>query len=182
MSKKDNHRLGTHHTEETKIKMSLASKGKSKSKEHCLALSKARIGKVLTTEHRQNISKSNKGKKKSFRTDEHKRKISISKMGQIGNWKGGITPISHKLRNSLVSRLWRKSCLERDNFICQKTGVKGGDLVVHHINNFMDFPELRTSIDNGITLSKKSHQEFHNKYGFRNNTRSQLEEFLSINN
>lgn len=95
------------------------------------------------------------------------------------NWKGGITPINVKIRTSLEIKLWRKACLERDNFTDQKTGQIGGDLVVHHINNFSSHPELRTSIENGITLSLKSHREFHKKYGTKNNTKEQLLEFLN---
>lgn len=93
-------------------------------------------------------------------------------------WKGGITPINRAIRASFEYRLWRKSCFERDNFTCQKYGISGGKLVVHHINNFADFSELRFAIDNGITLSKKAHKEFHKIYGNRNNTREQLGEFL----
>ena len=93
-------------------------------------------------------------------------------------WKGGITPKNQKIRQSFESKLWRKTIFERDNFICQKYGIKGGELAAHHINNFADFPELRFAIDNGITLSKKAHQEFHKKYGTKNNTREQLKEFL----
>jgi len=37
----------------------------------------------------------------------------------------------------------------------------------------------RTSIDNGITLSKEVHKEFHKRYGIKNNTREQLEEFIN---
>lgn len=76
-------------------------------------------------------------------------------------------------------KLWKKACLERDNFTCQKTKQRGGKLRVHHINNFADFPELRTAINNGITLSEKSHKEFHQIYGVSNNTKEQLEEFLN---
>ncbi len=76
-------------------------------------------------------------------------------------------------------KLWRKVIFERDNFTCQKTGIKGGKLHPHHINNFADFSELRTSIENEITLSQKSHKEFHKIYGNKNNTRSQLKEFLN---
>ena len=93
-------------------------------------------------------------------------------------WKNGITPINEKIRKSLEIKLWRKANMERDNFNCQKCKIKGGKLHIHHINNFADFPELRFAIDNGITLSKKAHIEFHKKYGKRNNTREQLEEFL----
>lgn len=95
------------------------------------------------------------------------------------NWKGGISSENRKIRTSLEIKLWRKACMERDDFTDQNTGIKGGYLVVHHINNFADFPELRTSISNGITLSKKSHLDFHNRYGRHNNSREQLIEFLN---
>jgi len=96
------------------------------------------------------------------------------------NWKGGITSESMKIRNSLEAKLWRDAVFARDGYICQKTGIKGGKLVVHHILNFSSNPELRFAIDNGITLSLKSHIEFHKKYGNKNNTREQLNEFLNI--
>ena len=84
-----------------------------------------------------------------------------------------------KIRKSLEGKLWIKSCLVRDNFTCQKTGQRGGRLQVHHINNFSDFPELRLSLKNGITLSVESHKLFHKIYGRQNNTMEQLKEFLN---
>ena len=98
------------------------------------------------------------------------------------NWKGGITTENHKIRNSIEFRLWRRAVFERDNFTCQKYGIRGGCLVAHHINNFADFPDKRFAIDNGITLSDKAHKEFHKKYGIKNNTREQLNEFLKVAN
>lgn len=92
-------------------------------------------------------------------------------------WKGGISTTNDKLRHSLEANLWKKSCLERDNNTCPKYGTTT-NLVVHHIQNFSNFPELRTSIENGITLSKKAHDEFHKIYGKKNNTKEQLKEFL----
>lgn len=94
------------------------------------------------------------------------------------NWKGGITPENKKIRELLEIKLWRKANMERDNFSCQKCEIIGGKLQIHHINNFADFPELRTSISNGITLCKNCHKEFHKKYSKRNNSREQLEKFL----
>ena len=121
----------------------------------------------------------NKGMKMSKAHIEKLKGKRLKAQGENNHsWKGGITPINAKIRNSLEMKLWRKSCFERDGFTCQKTGEGGGKLVVHHINNFADFPELRTSIQNGITLNEKAHKEFHTIYGKRNNTREQLENYL----
>jgi len=95
-------------------------------------------------------------------------------------WKGGITSESKIIRTSVEYKIWRKAIFEKDNFTCQKCEQKGGDLVVHHINNFADFSELRFAIDNGIVLCKKCHIEFHKKYGRHNNTKEQLKEFLCV--
>jgi len=92
---------------------------------------------------------------------------------------GGIARNSrHTEMGRIEYKLWRKSCMERDSFTCQKSGLLGGRLEVHHINNYADFPELRFAIDNGITLSKESHKEFHKLYGKSNNTKLQLLAFL----
>lgn len=93
----------------------------------------------------------------------------------------GLLPISEKrrIRSSIEYGLWRNAVFARDGYTCQKTGIRGGNLVAHHIDSFANFPEIRLAIDNGITLSKKAHRDFHVKYGFKNNTREQLLEFLN---
>jgi hypothetical protein len=146
-----------------------------------IKISKAGIGRVVSEKTRNKISKTKKGHIVSKETRE---KISKANNGKntgsnSHSWRGGITPINKSIRNSTDYMLWRKSCFERDNFTCQKTGQYGGKLEIHHINNFEDFPELRFAIDNGITLSKESHKEFHKTYGRRNNTKEQLQEYLN---
>lgn len=126
-------------------------------------------------------------------TEKTKQKLRIKQLGvpawnkglkgfmsgsKNANWKGGITPKYIKIRQSTEMRLWRKAVFVRDNFTCQKYGIKGGKLIAHHINNFADFPELRFAIDNGITLSEEAHKEFHKIYGRKNNTKEQIKEFL----
>jgi hypothetical protein len=169
--------LGKKLSLEIRNKMSNSAKGKVKSEEHRKNLSVSNTGEKLTNEHKLKLSISHKGKKDS---EETKRRKSEAHKGEKSYlWKGGISTKQDKARHTIEMSLWRKSCLERDNFTCQKTGIRGGNLAVHHINNFSQFPELRTSIDNGITLSKSSHELFHKIYGKQNNTREQLIEFLN---
>jgi hypothetical protein len=82
------------------------------------------------------------------------------------------------LRNSDKAKLWRLGVFERDKFTCRKTKGVGGKLTAHHIQNFADYPKLRFTINNGATLSEKSHKAFHRKYGKKNNTKEQFQEFL----
>lgn len=71
-----------------------------------------------------------------------------------------------------------KEVLKRDNYTCQVTGKRGGDLVVHHLYSYNKYPCLRTVIDNGITISKEIHKEFHEIYGYGDNTEEQFIDFL----
>lgn len=102
--------------------------------------------------------------------------------GLHNTWKGGIMDANLKIRASLEYKLWREAVFARDGFTCQKYGTWGGELRAHHIQNFSKFPELRFTIDNGITMSNKAHKEFHKKYGRYNNTKEQIEEFLKVVN
>ena len=94
-------------------------------------------------------------------------------------WRGGITPENIKIRLSTKTKKWRIRVFKRDNYTCQKSGERGGKLVAHHIQNFHKFPKLRFNMNNGITLSEKSHKEFHKKYGTKNNTKEQILSYLS---
>lgn len=77
------------------------------------------------------------------------------------NWKGGITPKNQKERNSKKYSKWRKNVFIRDRYICQKCGQQGGNLNAHHIKPWSKYPDLRFSIDNGITLCKNCHKLIH---------------------
>ena len=63
---------------------------------------------------------------------------------------------------------------ERDNYTCQVTGIRGGDLVVHHLYSYNKYYCLRTAIENGITVSKDIHDLFHSIYGYGDNTKAAL--------
>ena len=153
---------------------------KKLSEEHKRKIGLANKGQKRTKETRKKMSESRMGMK--F-TDEHRRNIGLKSIGRIAgnknpNYIDGRTSENAKIRVSIEYRLWREAVFARDNWTCQKTGIKGGKLHPHHIQNFSKFHELRFAIDNGITLSEKAHKEFHKKYGIKNNTKEQIEEFL----
>lgn len=80
------------------------------------------------------------------------------------NWQGGKTPIGEQVRNTWQLKEWRRRVFERDDYTCQlpECGVRSGDgkaivLNSNHIKRFVDYPELRFDIKNGITLCKPCH-------------------------
>lgn len=91
-----------------------------------------------------------------------------------------ITPKNKALRETFEGREWKKSCKFRDNFMCIICG-SNEILQIHHIKSFTRFPELRFDIDNGATLCKKHHTEFHRKYGLKKFTSDDFYEFLKTN-
>lgn len=195
----NNPMFGKHHSEEAKQKMSENHKGHSISKETRRKISEANkgnksmLGKHHSEECKRKISEAEKGHSVSKETRfkisktlkgihpslETRLKLSELRKGSGNpNWQGGINPENERTRKGIEICLWKKAVFERDNFTCAKCGRNGGDLMVHHINNFADFPELRTSLENGTVLCNDCHNEFHKQFGKRNNTKEQLEKFL----
>jgi len=156
----------------------------------------------LSKKARKKLSKNNKGKHHSPKTEFKKGLIPWNKglkgtikansgsfkKGQTAGknnikWKGGITPENEKIRKNIKYYNWRRRVYARDNWICQKCEVKNGNgkaiiLHSHHIKNFADYPELQFKTNNGITFCKKCHEEFHKIYGIKNNNEKQIKEFL----
>lgn len=100
--------------------------------------------------------------KTEFKKGEHKSKNTEFKKGQNSGdknrgWKGGVTPISKLIRESVEYKLWRKAVYERDNWTCIWCGSKER-IEADHIKSFAHYPELRFAIDNGRTLCRKCHE------------------------
>jgi len=170
-------------TKEHKINMSENNWMKGKTGEQCPGYgyrhskkAKEKISEALRNQWKNGERVSGmKGKKT---TEEHRRRLSDAHRGEKNyNWKGGITLKNKAIKDTIEYRLWREAVFARDNWTCQKYGIRGGRLRPHHIQNFAQYPELRFAIDNGITLSEKAHKEFHKIYGKKNNTREQLIKF-----
>jgi hypothetical protein len=76
---------------------------------------------------------------------------------------------------------WSKEIKDRDEYCCQNPKCKSrvGIMHAHHIESYVDNPDLRTDLYNGITLCDGCHTNFHSLYGRGGNTRKQLREFFT---
>ena len=61
------------------------------------------------------------------------------------------------LRNGGID--WRIDVFERDDYTCQMCNQRNGRKNVHHILRFVDYPEFRSNINNGITLCIDCHNK-----------------------
>ena len=78
------------------------------------------------------------------------------------NWKGGISGERERDMQRLEYVTWRKTVFERDHYTCQLCGDShGGNLQAHHICSYKDYPTLRYTVENGITLCEKCHRKVH---------------------
>lgn len=74
---------------------------------------------------------------------------------------------------------WRKEVFERDNYTCQCCGDnKGHNLNAHHIYGYAEHEDLRTDVDNGVTLCEDCHKRYHKQYGIKNNDYKDFRTFL----
>lgn len=96
------------------------------------------------------------------------------------NWNFSKSDLERENRRGVPGyKVWRSEVYERDCYTCQCCGNnKGGDLNAHHLDGYDWCKEKRTDVDNGITLCKKCHKDFHGKYGYGSNTRMQFEEYI----
>lgn len=158
-------------TEETRRKISLASKGHRLSEETKIKIGMANKGRKLSIENKKRLllkaKKFKKGCPSWHAGLNAKIDSRIPHKETHYNWQGGITPLNKQLRNNVLWKKWREEVFKRDNYICQNFDCKychnkiGVLLHPHHIKSLTSNPELAFVTNNGITYCK----DFHLKSG-----------------
>lgn len=150
-----------------------------------------------TSERAKKNLKNEESKKRALEAmsdPEYKLKMSLLKRGSKNpmygkrgskhhNYNPNLTDEERKIkRNTLEDKAFRLNVFERDNFTCRKCGDNhGGNLQAHHILNHWKYKDLRYDVNNGITLCKKCHTEFHKEFGYKENNLEQLILWLKTN-
>jgi hypothetical protein len=146
---------GSKHTEEHKKKISESCKGRQASEETKKKLSEAKKGKTFSEEHKRHMSESKKGCHYS-----KKRAQETPIDSDDPNWKDETFGESNLIRYSEEYKEWRKAVYRSDGWKCSICGSRE-QICAHHIKTFANFPDLRLNVENGITLCRKHHLEFH---------------------
>lgn len=134
--------LGKHHSEETKLKLSLAKR-------------KGKMVSCLQCEQDYYASPSWVKRNTKFCSIQCCRTFYS---GERNNkWKGGITPLKKKLRMSKEWKHWRELVFERDDHTCQECGKRGCYIEPHHIVPLRNNMKEIFNINNGITLCRPCH-------------------------
>ena len=96
-------------------------------------------------------------------------------------WRSDLT-ISEKEKNikdrkNILVYRWVKAVKEIYNNTCDICGITDVIMHAHHLFNWVDNPDKRYDIKNGVCLCRVCHVEFHKNYGKRNNTEEQYLEY-----
>ena len=181
-------------SDESKIKLSNALKGKKpwnkgkptpeRIKKKLSALLKGRRRSPETEFKKGEFSgNKNPAKRKDIRIKISKAKKGKPHLNQRGEnhprWKGGLSSPNELFKKSLKYKIWRNKVFTRDNWTCQKCKQRRSPINAHHIHNFSQNHRLRISLNNGVTLCKTCHRDFHKKYGIKDNSYNQLQRFLN---
>lgn len=137
---------GKTHTDETRAKIRATRKANPRPGPN--------KGKPRTPETRAKISASHRASGKTMRGAAHHA------------YRDGRSVERRGERLSAEYKRWRYDVFTRDSFACRRcSDDRGGNLNAHHIHSFAKHPELRMSLDNGITLCVPCHKAEHAKAG-----------------
>jgi len=150
-------------------------------KEGCILLSKEYGGNKILLDYICSCKNQSKISYDNFRKGHRCWECGLKKISGKNNYnyKDGLT---HKQRmeqrNYEEYSEWRRKVYKRDNYTCKCCNQIGGKLCAHHIESYGSNEELRVDLENGTTLCQGHHKEFHKKYGYGNNTKTQFDEFM----
>ena len=126
-----------------------------------------KFGHLVSKETRRKIGLATLGRKVALKTKkkmsqiakqkDFRKRLPIMYGDNHPNWKGGITPIYTKIKNTIEYKEWRRTVFIKDNYTCQICGERGGILQADHKKSQSIFPELRCHINNGRTLCVPCH-------------------------
>lgn len=96
-----------------------------------------------------------------------------------GKWNSKLTDEERKhyrknYKECKEYRDWRINVYKKDNFTCQVCFKTKKFLNAHHLYNYADYKDLRFDLNNGITLCKECHINFHIQFGYGKNTNEQF--------
>lgn len=102
----------------------------------------------------------------------------LGKSGPLaGNWKSELSEEDRK-RFRTVCKNWKKRILDNNKY-CIKCNSET-NLQVHHIFSYRDCKERRDDYSNGVVLCKTCHKEFHKTYGYTGFSRSDLFDYIKM--
>jgi 5-methylcytosine-specific restriction endonuclease McrA len=79
------------------------------------------------------------------------------------NWKG--TQDERQVATGRAEyKAWRRAVFERDRYTCQHCQQRGGSLHAHHMKSWVEHPDLRYEVSNGLTLCVDCHSDLHGHY------------------
>lgn len=82
------------------------------------------------------------------------------------NWNPNITNEERIMgRNYLEIKQWSQDVLKRDGYVCQACKKPRGNLEAHHLYSYKHYKTKRLELENGITLCREHHREFHSWMG-----------------
>lgn len=97
-------------------------------------------------------------------------------------WNHDLDPETRAItRKTERDREWRSTVLARDDYTCAVCGQRGGALHAHHLRSFRYHPEGRYDPDNGVTMCRDHHLDFHKVYGRKDFTPENFKEYQQLN-
>jgi hypothetical protein len=124
-------------------------KGKTHTKESREKMIQSHTGVPLSIETRKKMSEARMGRKTP---EETKKKL---REAHLKLWdKKGRNPQNRDKHVGSDYELWRTKVFQRDNWTCHTCRKVGGYLEAHHIKSWRNYPSMRFSVENGITLCK----------------------------